>query len=182
MRKPKQWIPISSLAAFYNEIEEFATPSLHFLCLPIDYSVLNKDSREAQEEKLEAVFQELVGQIKAVNEGKLTKEPSTGVIDLTLDEGIPSKPTVAPPRFCAPAPPQNAKAGPSRRPTKEEEETLAEFLHRDIGELNLDFFCEDESAMTLDDTLNTLSKDQLVEMAQEFKCKLGKAPKVCANS
>ncbi|KAF9053139.1 hypothetical protein BJ165DRAFT_1339846 [Panaeolus papilionaceus] len=159
MRKPKQWIPISSLAAFYNEIEEFATPSLHFLCLPIDYSVLNKDSREAQEEK-----------------GKLTKEPSTGVIDLTLDEGIPSKPTVAPPRFCTPAPPQNAKAGPSRLPT-EEEETLSEFLHRNIGELNLDFFCEDESAMTLDDTLNTLSKDQLMEMAQEFKCKLGKAPK-----
>ncbi|PPQ99096.1 hypothetical protein CVT24_009363 [Panaeolus cyanescens] len=174
MRKPKQWIPITSLASFYNEIEEFATPALHFLCLPIDYSVLNEPTREEQEAKVEAVFQQLLAEIKAVNEGNNATTTASDVIDLTLDEEVPKKPFAT--RFQTPLPPQNAKAGPSRVPS-DGEETLAEFLHRDIGEMNLDFFCEDESSMTLDDILNTLNKDQLMEMAQEFKCKLGKSPK-----
>ena len=71
----------------------------------------------------------------------------------------------------------NAEAGPSRLPAVPVDPVKA-VLESNPAEMNLSFFCEDESNMTLEDILGRLNKNQLLELVKSTRCKLPSRPKV----
>ena len=71
----------------------------------------------------------------------------------------------------------NAEAGPSRLPVVPADPVQV-VLQSNPANMNFDFFCEDESNMSLEDILLRLSKDQLLELVKLTRCKLPSRPKV----
>jgi Fanconi-associated nuclease 1 len=101
---------------------------------------------------------------------KVEGEDSREIIDLTWDsEEVEDHRQVN--GLCLSPSVYNAEAGPSHLPTLPADPVQA-ILESNPAEMNISFFCENESNMTLEDILWRLNKDQLLGLAKSIKCKL----------
>ena len=62
------------------------------------------------------------------------------------------------------------RAGPCQLP--QPEDPIKAVLHSDRSNILIDFFCENETVMTTQEILGRLSKELLVGLAKEMKCKV----------
>ena len=147
--------------------EEGLQSSIADLCQPISCLM---DPSEPNDPLVKREFVDPDVPIKA-------EEDSRDIIDLTWDiekvedhksaDGGSFQPTYA----------YNAEAGPSRLPTIPVDPVKA-VLESNPAEMNLDFFCEDDNNMTLEDILGRLHRDQLLQLVKSTRCRLPSRPKV----
>ena len=157
-RKANQWHTLSSLGTYHKEVggEEGVKKCIAGICVPFkDMVKTESDSKPDFEQKPEPIVEE-----------------NSNFIDLTLlsdDEEV--KPTTIlddePPYDALQT---NAEAGPSTLPPVVEEDPAQRILNSNPAQLNLDFFCEDESKMTLLEILELLRKDRLMYLVRQTKC------------
>lgn len=62
------------------------------------------------------------------------------------------------------------RPGPSHLP--QPDDPIYAVLHSDRSNIQIDFFCANESAMTTQEMLGRFNKEQLVGLAKEMKCKI----------
>ena len=157
-RKANQWHTLSSLGTYHKEVggEEGVKKCIAGICVPFkDMVKTESDLKLDFEQKSEPIVEE-----------------NSNFIDLTLlsdDEEV--KPTTIlddEPRYDALQ--TNAEAGPSTLPPIVEEDAAQRILNSNPAQLNLDFFCEDESKMTLLEILELLRKDRLMYLVRQTKC------------
>ncbi|KAF8163679.1 VRR-NUC domain-containing protein [Crassisporium funariophilum] len=171
LRKANQWHPVSALEKYKQEVgEDGLLVSIGDLCRPIDLSIIE------QGETQETLIQGPKDYVVDLKPGVLVKkeeEDCPDIIDLTGDSDDedmkPRLPQVS--NLWA----NNADAGPSQLAMSPVyEDPVETVLRSDPTEMNLGYFCEDESQMTLQEILGRLNKDQLVELAKATKCKIEK--------
>lgn len=152
--KPNHWYSLSSFEKWKKEVGEGGIiPAMEELCQPIK-------SLETPESTPVTVKKE---------EGD-----NAGIIDLTCDSDDEDvKPNI---KSLEAGP----VAGPSKLPDeKVEEDPFQRILNANPDDLNLGYFCQDDSVMTLEELLNRLTVDQLKTLAKQNKCSPGFKPKKC---
>jgi Fanconi-associated nuclease 1 len=145
--KPYHWYPVSALEKWKREVgPEGILPSMEPLCRPVT-EFLSPESTPVKQEEVEPKVQ-------------------SNVIDLTMDSDDEDvKPNLA----------SLNNAGPVAGPSKHSEppgdmDPFCRVLQANPGDVNLDFFCEDESVMTIEELLNRMTVDQLKGLAKQNKC------------
>ncbi|KAF9561143.1 hypothetical protein CPC08DRAFT_635815 [Agrocybe pediades] len=162
LRKPRQWHPVASLVNYEKEIgREGLQSAIETLCKPID--LIEKEASEAAS--------------RLRNEGNSIASPSTPIkkeqgpeiIDLTMDsDEEDATPLHAP--TSAPAMPALLWSQEAKPPTIEER--IQEVHDQSLDDVNFDFFCEDETVMSLHEILWRLSKEELMKLAKAMRCKV----------
>ena len=98
----------------------------------------------------------------------MKNEPGLEVIDLTFDKDEEDvKPVLTetnPPVYSETSPTQNRTPVVDLNP-------LQAIIQSNPGVMNLDYFCEDETTMTLEEILFKLTNPQLQELVKRMKCK-----------
>ncbi|KAJ2913276.1 hypothetical protein MD484_g7127, partial [Candolleomyces efflorescens] len=145
--KPHHWYPVSALEKWTREVgPDGLLPSMEPLCRPVT-EFLSPESTPVKQEEVDPKAQ-------------------ANVIDLTMDSDDDDvKPTLASLNHAGPI------AGPSKHSDRlEDMDPFRRVLRANPGDVNLDFFCEDESVMTIEELLNRMTVDQLKRLAKQNKC------------
>ncbi|KAF9478486.1 hypothetical protein BDN70DRAFT_895676 [Pholiota conissans] len=160
LRKANTWHAISSLEGFEKEIgKEGLSSSIADLCKPISL-VLNEENSKPS--------------IKT-EEPPVKLEDGPEMIDLSMDsDGEDVKPNIndAFAKYWANKPSTSQR--PSAPPVSAANapiDALEALLKSNPGEMNLTFFCEDETTMTTDEILWKLHVPQLQQLVKKLKCK-----------
>lgn len=167
LRKPNQWHAISTLQKYEKEIgDNGLLAALSDLCRPINCPMHTSEPNDSFVKHEFTVADVL---IKA-------EEDSREIINLTFDteEEQDLKPVQG--EYLQPTCTYNAEAGASHLPTLAD--PVKAVLQSNPAEMNLGFFCEDESQMTLEDILWRLSRDQLLDLVKSTRCRLPSRCKV----
>ena len=186
LRKPGQWHTVSSLEKFKKEVEEDGLQSaIADLCKPIA-SLVKQESFDDNHVPVKMEEVEPPTAIKTEpgpSEFRVKLEGSGHeIIDLTMDEED-VKPSISffegatSPSVCLNTP-EPSKAHSPPRPPALHEDPISALLGSDDDDLDLSFFCEDESAMSLQEILERLTLDQIKTLTKEMKCKLKPQAKV----
>ena len=145
--KPNHWYPVSAFEKWKREVgPDGILPSMEPLCRPVT-EFLSPESTPVKQEEAEP-------------------EEQRNVIDLTLDSDDEDvKPNLASLNNPGPV------AGPSKQSEPPDDmDPFRRVLQANPGDTNLDYFCEDESAMTIEELLNRMTVDQLKALAKQNKC------------
>ena len=152
LRKANSWHSITSLSSFEKRLKkEEILAALSELCkstVPLEETPVSiKQEDEASEVK---------------------KEPGLEVIDLTFDKDEedvkPILTETSPPVYSETSSTQNRTPVVDLNP-------LQAIIQSNPGVMNLDYFCEDETTMTLEEILFKLTNPQLQELVKRMKCK-----------
>ena len=138
-----------------------------------------KWKREVGENGLGVAFEELCRPVKEIASPQSTPakreegvlETKLEIIDLTMDDDV--KPDI---RGLNAYPPV---AGPSRLPEGiVQDDPFQRIIQSDPNALDLEFFGEDDTVMTLEKLLDRMTVDQLKQLAKQNKVVAGSKPKV----
>ncbi len=168
LRKVNQWLPLSSLEKYTKEVgEKGLEAAVYDLCLPFGDLYEQKPVV-----RMEPTVTDLEPGISIKNED--STENFNLFQDLDVDDMKPNIPdssimtTLLRKEVFDRVWPQ--KAGPSQLP--QPEDPIKAVLHSDRSNIQIDFFCENEVIMTTQEILGRLSKELLVGLAKEMKCKV----------
>ncbi|KIM48589.1 hypothetical protein M413DRAFT_20952 [Hebeloma cylindrosporum] len=178
LRKPNQWYAISSLDKYKQEIgEDGLLVAIQDLCKPFSVLMMKSEPCDTTTRdpipKTESLDQNIPMDVK--------KEDDLEVIDLTFDTDDEGdvKPDVgllnqsistfwANNASSSKLPPQPMAGAPHLQ-----EDPIQSLLRSNpADEVPLDFFCEDETKMSLPEILDRLNKEQLTKLVKVMKCKL----------
>lgn len=154
LRKASTWHPITSLSSFEKRLtKDEIVGALSELCKPT-VPLFNKETPVSIKEEDKAL--------------EVKKEPGLEVIDLTLDRDEEDvKPMLTEtsfPVYSETSLAQNHALAIDMNP-------LRAIIHSNPSIMNLDYFCEDETTMTLEEILFKLTNPQLQELVKRMKCK-----------
>ncbi|KDR73715.1 hypothetical protein GALMADRAFT_251523 [Galerina marginata CBS 339.88] len=173
LRKANQWHAVSALNKYEKEIgKEGLLSSIADLCRPIHTIVKEElpDNHSIKMEPPEPRFSSINDETEDTRVAvKVEDEPE--VIDLTMDTDEEEiKPDLA---SLMPNTATNCWAPETSTSEQPEQvDPIKTVLQSEKDEVNLEFFCEDETVMTLDEILWRLNKDQLMVLVKATKCKL----------
>ncbi|RXW24676.1 hypothetical protein EST38_g1186 [Candolleomyces aberdarensis] len=145
--KPDHWYPVSAFEKWKREVgPDGILPSMEPLCKPVT-EFLSPESTPVKQEEAEP-------------------EEQRNIIDLTLDSDDEDvKPNLASLNNTVPV------AGPSKQSEPPDDiDPFRRVLQANPKDANLDYFCEDESVMTIEELLNRMTVDQLKALAKQNKC------------
>ncbi|KAJ2927884.1 hypothetical protein H1R20_g9205, partial [Candolleomyces eurysporus] len=145
--KPNHWYPVTAFEKWKREVgPEGILPSMEPLCRPVT-EFLSPESTPVKQEEAEP-------------------EGQRNIIDLTLDSDDEDvKPNLAFLNNTVPV------AGPSKQSEPPDDiDPFRRVLQANPKDANLDYFCEDESVMTIEELLNRMTVDQLKALAKQNKC------------
>ncbi|KAF8912179.1 VRR-NUC domain-containing protein [Gymnopilus junonius] len=177
LRKPNQWHPVSNLEKFKKEIgDDGLLPAIADLCQPIESLVKQEPYDDSQEQiKAEPVEAPIVVKLEPTPDEFRVKLEDDGceIIDLTMEEEEDVKLDIS---SSAPASSSNCSATASSSkhtaPATLLEDPIQALLQSRDDEADLTFFCQDESAMSVQEILERLNVDQIKALAKEMKCKV----------
>jgi len=179
LRKPNQWHAISSLDKYKQEIgEDGLLHAIQDLCKPFSVLMMKSEPCDTTTRnpipKTEILDQNVPMDIK--------KEDGLEVIDLTFDtdDDEDVKPNTALLNQSTFATYWANKASGSKLPLPpaagaphvQEDPIQALLRSNPADEVPLDFFCEDETTMSLPEILERLNKEQLMKLVKVMKCTL----------
>jgi hypothetical protein len=171
LRKVNQWLPLSSLEKYTKEVgEKGLEAAVYDLCLP--FGDLYEQQPVVKMEPTVAVSEPGIS---------IRNEDSAGNVnlfkDLDVDDVDDMNPNISDSSIMTTPLRKEVfdgvwpqRAGPSQLP--QPEDPIKAVLHSDRSNIQIDFFCENEIAMTTQEILGRLSKELLVGLAKEMKCKV----------
>ncbi|KJA24271.1 hypothetical protein HYPSUDRAFT_200765 [Hypholoma sublateritium FD-334 SS-4] len=154
LRKANAWHPITSLSSFEKRLtKDEILGALSELCKPT-VSLFNEETPVSIKEEDKVL--------------EVKKELGLEVIDLTLDKDEedvkPMLTETSPPVYSETSFTQDHASATDMNP-------LQAIIHSNPGIMNLDYFCQDETTMTLEEILFKLTNPQLQELVKRMKCK-----------
>jgi len=155
--------------------------AIHTLCKPV--ALILEEAKEIKEELVESVKTEEVDvmpsdtqHISAHAAPIKKEEEGPEIIDLTVDSDEEDNTPEALDAAQSSTIPLLQWSQEARTPTIEER--IKEVHEQSLDDVNFDFFCENETVMSLYEILWRLSKDQLMQLVKAMKCKVKATAKV----